>query len=200
MYKDVEEIYKKKSPYNIIKIKMFWIYLLAIPFLLTFNYYKNYFMMVITIGIVILAMKQISEKVLNEKLYFNFNNQNKEKIPLNQIIEAQEKALFRDYLESKSLYSKDTIKCFLEHYRCYIKPKIVGGNFLSILSIIISISLAFISKDGFDINSFGTSIPYLLSIIFLFGIVYYSLSKITKIKKFFTGEDGMIERLEGIFS
>lgn len=200
MYKDIEEIYKKKSPYNRIKIRMFWVYLLAIPFLLTFNYYKSYFMMIITIVIVILVMKKISEKVLNEKLYFSFNNQDKGKVPLNKIVEAKEKILFVNYLKIKSLYNKETIKCLLNHYRCYIKPKIVGGNFLSILSIIISILLAFISKDGFDFNSFSTSLPYLLSIIFLFWIVYYPVSKITKIKKFFNGEDGMIERLENIFS
>ena len=198
MYKDIEEIYKKKSPYNRIKIRMFWVYLLSIPFLLTFNYYKSYFMMIAAIGIVMLVMKKISEKVLNEKLYFSFNN--KEKVPLNKIIESKEKILFIDYLKIKSLYNKETIKCLLEHYRCYIKPKIIGGNFLSILSIIISVLLAFISKDGFDFNRFSTSLPYLLSIIFLFGIVYYPISKITKIKKFFTGEDGMIERLESIFS
>ena len=198
MYKDIEEIYKKKSPYNRIKIRMFWVYLLAIPFLLSFNYYKSYFMMIVAIGIVMLIMKKISEKVLNEKLYFSFNN--KGKVPLNKIIESKEKILFIDYLKIKSLYNKATIKCLLEHYRCYIKPKIIGGNFLSILSIIISVLLAFISKDGFDFNSFSTSLPYLLSIIFLFGIVYYPISKITKIKKFFTGEDGIIERLESIFS
>lgn len=198
MYKDIEEIYKKKSPYNKIKMRMFWLYLLAVPFLLIFNYYKNYFMMIITIVIVILIMKKISEKVLKQKLYFSFNN--RRKVPLNKIIEAKEKILFVDYLKIKSLYNKETIKCLLDHYRCYIKPKIVGGNFLSILSIIISVLLAFISKDGFDFNSFSTSLPYLLSIIFLFGIVYYPVSKITKIKKFFTGEDGMIERLESIFS
>lgn len=133
MYKEIEEIYKKESPYNKIKIRTFWVYLLTIPFLITFNYYKCYFMMVITIGIVILVMKKISEKVLNEKLYFSFNNQGKGKVPLNKIIEAKEKILFVDYLKIKSLYNKETIKCLLDHYRCYIKPKIVGGNFLSIL-------------------------------------------------------------------
>lgn len=30
MYKDIEEIYKKKSPYNIIKKWMFWIYVVFI--------------------------------------------------------------------------------------------------------------------------------------------------------------------------
>lgn len=154
--------------------------------------------MIITIGIIILIMKKISEKVLQEKLYFSFNNRGK--VPLNKIIESKEKILFIDYLKIKSLYNKETIKCLLEHYRCYIKPKIIGGNFLSILSIIISVLLAFISKDGFDFNSFSTSLPYLLSIIFLFVVVYYPVNKITKIKKFFTGEDGMIERLESIFS
>lgn len=157
-------------------------------------------MIVITIGIVTLAMKNIFEKVLKKNLYFSFKNQDKGKVPLNKMIEAKEKILFVDYLCSKSLYNKETIKCLLDHYRCYIKPKIVGSNFLSILSIIISISLAFISKDGFDINSFNKSIPYLFSIIFLFGIVYSPMRKIIEIKKFFTGEDGMIERLENIFS
>lgn len=200
MYKDIEEIYKKESPYNRIKIKTFWVYILTIPFLLVFNYYKIYLMMILTMGIVIWRMKKISEKILNEKLYFNFNNHDKEKISLNKIIEAKEKLLFIGYLKSKSLYNKETIKCLLDHYRRYVKPKIAGGNFLSVLSIIISIPLAFVSKDGFDINSFSSSIPYLISIVLLFGIVYYPVNKITEIKKFFTGEDGMIERLEGIFS
>ncbi len=99
MYKDIEEIYKKESPYNYnrIKIKTFWVYILTIPFLLVFNYYKIYYMMIQTMVIVIWRMKKISEKVLNEKLYFNFNNHDKGKVSLNKIIEAKEKLLFIEY-------------------------------------------------------------------------------------------------------
>lgn len=200
MYKDIEKIYKKESPYNKIKIKTFWVYILSIPFLLMFNYFKIYFMLFLTIVIVILIMKKISEKILNEKLYFNFSNEGKATKPLSRIIEEKEKILFINYLESKSLYNKEIVKCFLDHYRCYIKPKIVGDNFLSILSIIISVLLAFVSKSGFDIKSFEMSIPYLVCLILLFITVYFPISKIGEIKKFFSGEDGMIERLESLFS
>lgn len=200
MYKDIETIYKKKSPYNKIKIRMFLIYFISIPFLLCFNYYRKYIMMIMTMIIIIFIIKKESEKILSEKLCFNFFKQNRNTIYLDQIVEKKEKALFIDYLKNKSIYNKETIKCILNHYRCYLRPKIIGENFISILSIIISISLAFISKDGFDISSFSASIPYLISIIFLFFVVYYPISKVAELKKFFSGEDGMHERLENIFS
>lgn len=147
-------------------------------------------------------MKKTYEKILNEKLFFSFPIFKKKlrTISLNTLILENEKKIFVDYLKSNFMYKKETIKIIMEHYRCYIKPKVVGGNFLSILSILISVLLAFVSKDGFDIKSFEISIPYLVSLVFLFLIVYLPLSNITKIRKFFSGEDGMVERLESIFS
>ncbi len=201
MYKKIDDYYKKNSPYKKIKI---WTYVLAFfvtLLLLAFSTTKNYVIPLIVIFIIaILIMKKIYEKILNEKLYLNFNNKNNSGVPLDNLINEKEKNMLVQYLKNNNLYTKDTIKCILDHYRCFIKTKSVNGNFLAIFSIIITIILTFVTKEGFDVNSFSASIPYILSLIFIFILIYYPISKVITLKKVFTGEDGLEERLEGIFS
>lgn len=201
MYKKIDDFYKKNSPYKKIKI---WTYILSFfvtLLLLAFSTIKNYFIPLLIIFILaIFIMKKIYEKILNEKLYFNFSNKNNSGVPLDNLINEKEKNMVVGYLKENNLYNKDAIKCILEHYRCFIKTKAVNSNFLAILSIIITVILAFVTKEGFDINSFSVSIPYILSLILIFILIYYPISKVISLKKVFTGEDGLEERLESIFS
>jgi len=81
-----------------------------------------------------------------------------------------------------------------------IKTKIVGGNLLAILSIAIPAILSFYTKDGFDFNGLANSLPYLISFSIMIILLYFSFSQFIEAKKFLKGEDGMIERLEEIFS
>ena len=71
MYKDIEEIYKKKSPYNIIKKWTFWIYVIFIFISLVFNFLNKIVPMILVFIAMLLIMKVVSEKVLNTKLHLN---------------------------------------------------------------------------------------------------------------------------------
>ena len=199
MYRQIEYIYKKKSPYNRMKVKLFFLYVIDVILLWIFNINKLYVLMVITIIINIFVIKHIYEKELEEKLCIRIKRNEFDK-SLNELIQRKEKQLFIDYLNSKNIYNKETIEFIVNHYRAHIKSKIVGDNFWAIIAIVISIVLAFITKEGFDIKLFEKSLPYLISFVALAIIIYHSVKGFMEIKKFFKGEDGIYENLESIFS
>ncbi len=62
MYKKIEELYKKKSIYNKIKIKMFWTYIVIALFLSLFNIFNLYVLMILTLIMTIIRMKYIYAK------------------------------------------------------------------------------------------------------------------------------------------
>ena len=200
MYKDIEEIYKKKSPYNIIKKWTFWIYVIFIFISLVFNFLNKIVPMILVFIAMLLIMKVVSEKVLNTKLHFNIGKRNENEITLPLIIRNAEKELFKDYSINNNMYNEKTLLCIIDHYRNMIKTKIVGGNLLAILSIAIPAILSFYSKDGFDFNGLAIALPYLISFSIVIIMLYFSYSQFIEAKKFLKGEDGMIERLEEIFS
>ena len=121
-------------------------------------------------------------------------------LSLDNLINEKEKKMFVKYLKDNNLYNENSIKCILDHYRCFIKTKVVNSNLLAILSIITPIILAFVTKEGFDIDSFSASLPYILSLILTFILLYFSINGVIAINKFFTGKDGLEERLESVFS
>ena len=141
MYKKIEELYKKKSPYNKIKIKMFWTYIVIALFLSLFNVFNSYALMILTVIMTIIRMKYICEKELNTKLHFKFNKKNAKETPLEEIIYEKENELFQNYLKTKKNYKSQTLKCVMEHYRNLVKPKVVSDNSWSIIAIIVSILL-----------------------------------------------------------
>lgn len=200
MYKDIEEIYKKKSPYNIIKKRTFWIYVVFILISLIFNFLSKIVPMILVFIVMLLIMKIVSEKVLNIKLHFNIGKRNKNEITLPLIIRNAEKELFNDYSIKNNLYNEKSLLCIIDHYRNMIKTRIVGGNLLAILSIAIPAILSFYTKDGFDFNGLAIALPYLISFSIVIIMLYFSYSQFIEAKKFLKGEDGMIERLEEIFS
>lgn len=200
MYKDIEEIYKKKSPYNIIKKRTFWIYVVFILISLIFNFLNKIVPMILAFIAMILIMKIVSEKVLNTKLHFNIGKRNENEITLPLIIRNAEKELFKNYSIKNNMYNEKTLLCIIDHYRNMIKNKMVGGNLLAILSIAIPVILSFYTKDGFDFNGLAIVLPYLISFSIVIIMLYFSYSQFIEAKKFLKGEDGMIERLEEIFS
>ncbi|CCZ60024.1 unknown [Clostridium sp. CAG:710] len=200
MYKDIEEIYKKKSPYNIIKKRTFWIYVVFILISLIFNFLNKIVPMILAFIAMLLIMKIVSEKVLNTKLHFNIGKRNENEITLPLIIRNAEKELFKDYSIKNNMYNEKTLLCIIDHYRNMIKNKMVGGNLLAILSIAIPAILSFYTKDGFDFNGLAIALPYLISFSIVIIMLYFSYSQFIEAKKFLKGEDGMIERLEEIFS
>ena len=200
MFRKIENIYKKESPYNRIKIRLFWTYIITVFLLWIFNVNNVYLMMIFMLVIAFLTIKYICEKELNTNIYFKYDKRDNDGQPLNEIIHNKEKLLFKQYLIKEKVYNREALECILNHYRTYIKPNIVGDNFWAIIAIVISIGLAFVTKEGFDIKSFELALPYLFAIVFMAIIIYYPIKKFPEIKKFFKGEDGIYESLEIIFS
>lgn len=200
MYKNIEEIYKKKSPYNIIKKWTFWIYVVFIFISLIFNFLNKILPMILVLIAMLLIMKCISEKVLNTKLHLSIGKKKDNEVALPLIIRNAEKELFKDYSIKNNLYNEKSLLCIIDHYRNMIKTKIVGGNLLAILSIAIPAVLSFYTKEGFDFNGLANALPYLISFSIMIILLYFSYSQFIETKKFLKGEDGMIERLEEIFS
>lgn len=200
MYKKIEELYKKQSPYNKIKIKTFWTYIGIVFFLLLFNVIDSSFMMLLTVIITTIIMKKICEKELDTKIYFKFDKKDKKGKPLDEIICEKENEMFQSYLIENKINNSQTLKCIMEHYRNLVKSKVVSDNFWSIITIVISVLLAFVTKDGFDFKSFEKTLPYLISFTFIVLIILFSIKKFGEIRTFLKGEEGMYERLEIIFS
>lgn len=156
--------------------------------------------MILVFIAMLLIMKIVSEKVLNTKLHFNIGKRKENEITLLLIIRNAEKELFKNYSIRNNLYNEKSLLCIIDHYRNMIKNKMVGGNLLAILSIAIPAILSFYTKDGFDFNGLAIALPYLISFSIVIIMLYFSYSQFIEAKKFLKGEDGMIERLEEIFS
>lgn len=200
MFNKIEELYKKQSPYNRITKKMFWTYIIIMLLLWVLNNGKAYISMIITLIVAFFIIKRICEKELNTKLYLKFNKKDNSGLTLSEIVNIREKSMFQKFLKENKWYNKEKIECILNHYRTYIKPKIVGDNFWSIIAIVVSVVLAFVTKEGFNINSFEKSLPYLISFILMTIMIYYPIKKFVEVKKILKGEEGIYERLEIIFS
>lgn len=200
MYKKIEELYKKHSPYNLVRKDMFIIYLIGIILSLVFNFYDNYILMIITMLIMVFLIIKRCEKILKTKLHINLNSKNKNEKKLKDIINEKEKELFKKYAQKENLYSEKSIICILEHYRKLFKNKITSSEILTILSIILPISLSFIKDGKFDIKGLVTAIPYLICFAIVIFICYFAFRNFIEMKEMFKGEDGMVERLEEIFS
>lgn len=199
MYKEIEELYKKKSPYNVIKKKLLWIYFVFIIISLIFNVFNKVIPTILVMLLMLLCMKKTCEKELNTKLFIKIINDEKAE-SLDVIIKKTEIKMFINYCKKNKIYNSESLICILDHYRSLIKSKIVGGNLLAIISIVLPIILSFYNKDGLDFNGLVTVSPYLISFTIVIIILYFSFSQFIEMKKFLKGEDGMMERIEEIFS
>lgn len=200
MYKNIEKIYKKKSPYNIIMKKTFLIYVVFILTSLIFNFFNKVIPMILVFVAMIIILKIVSEKVLDTKLHFSYGKNKANDETLSTIIENADKNLFKRYSVKNNFYNEKSLICIINHYRNLIKPKIVGGNLSAILSIIIPAILSFLTKDGFDFNSLTNAMPYLVTFTIMIIILYFLYNQFISMKNLLKGEDGMEERLEEIFS
>lgn len=200
MYKDIEEIYKKKSPYNIIKKWTFGIYVLFIFISLIFNFLNKVLPMILVFIAMLITMKYMCEKVLKTKLHLSIGKNKDDEVALPLIIKNAEIKLFKDYSMKNKLYNEKSLLCIINHYRNMIKTKMVGGNLLAILSIVIPVVLSFYTKEGFDFNGLANALPYLISFCIMIIMLYLSYNQFVEAKRFLKGEEGMIERLEEIFS
>lgn len=200
MFNKIEDLYKKQSPYNRITKKIFCTYVIIMPLLWALNIGNAYILMIITLIVAFLIIRRICEKKLKTKLYLKFDKKDNSGLTLSEIVDIREKSLLQKFLKENKWYNKEKIECILNHYRTYIKPKIVGDNFWAIIAIVVSVVLAFVTKEGFNINSFEKSLPYLISFILMTTMIYYPIKKFAEVKKILKGEEGIYERLEIIFS
>ena len=103
MYKKIEELYKKHSPYNLVRKDMFIIYLIGVIISLVFNFYNNYIFMIITMLIMLFLIIKRCEKILKTKLHISLNTKNKDEKKLKDIINDKEKELFKKYVKKEKL-------------------------------------------------------------------------------------------------
>ncbi|MBE6151579.1 MAG: hypothetical protein E7162_07220 [Firmicutes bacterium] len=200
MYNKIEELYKKKSSYNIIKVRLFIAYFITIGILLILNHFKLYTFMIIVAILMFIVMKIICEKELKTKLYINLDRKDKTGKPLGELINLKERYMFKEFLKKEATYNEKMLLCIIEHYRSLLKRNVVGGNLLAILSLVIPIISSFVDQKGFNMEKFVNAIPYLVIFSLFVIIIYFTYRKIIELKSFFKGEDGMVERLEEIFS
>lgn len=100
MYKKIEELYKKQSPYNKIKKRFFLAYIIVVLFLLLFNIFNSsLLLLLLTVITTIIIMKKICEKELNTKLHFKFDKKDTEGKFLDEIICDKENEMFKNFLK-----------------------------------------------------------------------------------------------------
>ncbi len=199
MYKEIENVYKKESPYNKIKKKLFWIYVAFVFITLVFNIYNKTILMIIAFIVMFFRMKFVCEKILKTKLSIIVNKSEKCK-PLNVIIKEAELNVFREYTINMRMYNEKSLMCIIDHYRSLIKNKTIGGNLLAIISVALPILLSFYTKDGFDFRGLTNALPYIIIFSVMIIVIYFSFNQLIEMKKFLNGEDEMDERLEEIYS
>lgn len=199
MYKKIEDLYKNKSAYNRITRKFFTVYFISFFSVWLFGLLKHTYISVILVLVLLYAMKRICENELKEKFYI-FNNPGDKGNTLEDEINNQEIVIMRNYLINNNLYDEKNIINIINHYRNLIMPKNKSNNFWAIISLIITLIIPFISEDGFDIELLSTVLPYFVSLLVVFGMLYFSYKEIFTLTKSLKGELRMYERLEEIFS
>lgn len=200
MYKDIEDFYKKKSPYDIISKRILLIYIVFVVASLYLNYINKEIEVILIFILMLIVMKKTCEGVLHRKLYYKFHQTKDNEKPLPDIIRDEEKKLFKEYSIKKNMYNEKGLLCIINHYRNLTKTKVSGGNLLTILSIAIPTIISFYTKDGFDFNGLSYAFPYLTIFGIVIIILYISYNKFIESNNFLKGKNRMIERLEEIFS
>lgn len=200
MFKKIEELYKKKSSYNKITRKAFKIYVCIFVFVWVFELFANFLYAIPIAFVMIMSMKRICEQEFKTKFHFKVRNKNSENYCVSDAIKEQELNLFRDYVKNNNIYSRESLKNIIEHYRLINVSKLKSNNFLTILSIMISVLISFFDKNNFNINNTVTIFLYIIGIVLLYTMIYWSYKQVYSLTKSLKGEEGMYERLEEIFS
>ena len=202
MYKDIESFYKKNDPFAQFLKRLTIAYLLFLTFATICAVYKWYIVMLIVevIGIVLSIIhiihfskvmpSQIKKKVFTVRVIDNAK----------EIFKTSEIQIFKKMTQNRNLYSKESLKCILEHYRLFISQKQLSLSFVSILSITLPILLSFYNNGSFNTTDLVNSLKYI--VVFLIGlfVFYFIINSVINIKRLILGEDAMYMRLEEIFS
>ncbi len=213
MYEDIEKFYKSKSNNNKIKRKSICNYSITFLIILIINFCRPndlssslimYGVTLLLIALSLLVMMEQYEKILNLKLHLNFKKENNKELSLEEIIRIKDKTLFINYLKENKIYNTEAIRCILEHYRMFLTSKPnndVLGHLLTIITLVVSITLPFITKEyTFDIKGFLMAFIISLIAVVIIVSVYIPFNIIIDIKKNLTGEKNIYSNLENIFS
>ena len=200
MYNKIEEIYKKKSAYNRITRKFFVVYVVSFLSIWIFGVLRHTYISVALVLILIYSMKEISERELKKKFYISMKFDKANDNTLQAEINKQEISIIKNYLMLNEIYNEKNITNIISHYRNLIVPKGKNDNFWNIVTLIITLIVPFVNKDGINIDMISLILPYFISLIIVCGIIYCSYKQIFTLTKSLTGELRMYERLEEIFS
>lgn len=200
MYKEIEDLYKKNSPYNRIRRFTLIIYIPVTITMFILYFFKLVLVMPLCTLITIAVLKTGCEKILKTKLFIKFRKKTKNEIMLYEIIYREEKKIFKRHMKKNGLYNEKSLLCIINHYRNRIKPKIPGENLLTIFSIFLPIIMSFYKNGSFSAEEFINAMIYIIIFSIFIGALYYMYNQFIEMKKFIKGEDGIYERLEEIFS
>jgi len=199
MYNKIEDLYKKKSAYNRITRKFFIVYFISFFSIWLFGLFKHTYISIILVLVLLYFMKRISENELKKKFYILKKSSSKGNT-LQDEINNQEIRIMKKYLIANNLYNEKNVINIINHYRNLIMPKNRGNNFWTIVSLIITLIIPFVNKDGFNIELLNSVLPYFLSLIIVCVIICLSYKEIFTLTKSLKGELRIYERLEEIFS
>ncbi len=200
MYSKIEELYKKESAYNRITRKFFVVYAVSFFSVWIFGLLKHTYISIALVLILIYSMKVISEHELKKKFYISIQSDKTKDNTLQAEINKQEISIIKNHLILNKIYNEKNITNIINHYRNLVVPKSKSNNFWNIITLIITVIIPFINKDGINIEMMSSIFPYFISLIIVCGIIYWSYKQIFTLTKSLKGELRMYERLEEIFS
>ena len=152
MYKDIEMFYKKNDPFAQFLKRLTIAYVIFFVFAIICAIYKWYIVMfaieVVTIIVTIIHIIHFSKimpsKIKKKVFSVHIIDNTKEMFKLS------ETKKFKQMVQKRKLYNKETLKCILEHYRLFISQKQFSISFVSLISIALPILLSFYNNGSFN--------------------------------------------------
>lgn len=200
MFREIESIYKKESPYNKIVKTFIVVYFLSFVLLWVFGLFKKpYFAVIFVLGM-ICAIKIIIEQVLDKKIsiksMIKYNGQSE----LLKEIEKKEIKIMKNYLNKNRINNNICITNIIEYYRNKTTHRENSISIVEFINIFITILVPFINGNGIDTELLKNTFPYFLTLIIIIILIFTISKWIFTIKKDLKGEYYMYEKLEEIFS
>lgn len=204
MFIGIENLYKKEGEFNkifrkstIIYLTIIIIIIICITIFFKFFAYKSLLFLPFLFIFSYLLMIGLIIKNFKLKLTFSLKENKKKILKRLENIKIKEIKLIKKWLIDNNCYNIECVKIYMQHYsKLNIKTN-NGGNFWTIISILIGIMLAIVNQPNEQITNL--IIQYVIIIITLGIFIEFSYSQILDIKKVIKGEDQLYENLEEIF-
>ncbi len=194
MYDEIEELYRKESANNKLNRMMITIYIILYIAACLLGIFKYIIAIPLFMIFCIFCIKKAIEKELNIKLIFDIFRKDSKNIGIKKLTNEKDKKLLKKYLKQKKYYNERTLKILVEHYRILAANK--QSNFLSFISLAISILVAYIARE----TEVLTYIAYLMIGIVIIIIIYWLFNQLLLFIKIYKGENDMYINLEEIFT